>query len=601
MEEVLFEAIENGYADDVLYALENGADVLNARDSAGNSALDRAALEGHSEIVKLLLKKGADAGAAARYGWTSLHCCAAFVSSQRWYDLDCIRQALDIAGMLLENGANVGAKNIRGETPLHTLLHSRRGACEVATLFLKHGADVEAKNNMGETPLHCACYIANLKTVKLLVQHYEAQVEARSNDGSTPLIEAVRKRFGNHEETKEVVMFLLGRGAVVTAKRNDGTTALHWACRHGHLETIRLFLLDYEADLEAKADCGSTPLIFAARIGNYADESIDVKNGKKVVKFLLARGAEVTAAQEDGNTALHWACRTARNFEMIQLFLDRGAALEAKGGEDNDTPLHLACSCTNNLDVVKELVRRGADFCCKNEDKKTPFDVANRSSMQWRVREIFCWRQYKEKVWQREGRLSLHSILGAATYLENDKVQLPVGTITVDVLLALLKSIHSRNPDSIRRQDSNRSLPLHIACRTNAPIKVLRFFVGQDAAMLYMFDSAGSAPIHEACRGGASLEKIKLLVEKGGAVTLRALDFNAALPLHILCQSNPSVDVVKYMVQLFPISVSQKTSAGALPFMLACEGPASESVLQFLLTKHPKALVAMKEYYSLEA
>ena len=191
----------------------------------------------------------------------------------------------------------------------------------------------------------------------------------------------------------------------------------------------------------------------------------------------------------------------------------------------NDTPLHLAC-WSNKLDVVKELVQRGADIFAKGEDDKTPLDQAKENDGATEVAE-YLLEQYKDKVWKQEGRLSLHAILGEATNLENNKVQLPIGTFTVDELLTLLVSIHSQDADSIRIQDGNRALPIHIACRANAPMKVLRFFVEQDTATLYMMDSAGSLPIHAACRGGASLEKFKYLIEKGGVGTLCARDNNA--------------------------------------------------------------------------
>ena len=209
--------------------------------------------------------------------------------------------------------------------------------------------------------------------------------------------------------------------------------------------------------------------------------------------------------------------------------------------------------------------------------------------------------QYKEKVWKQEGGLSLHAILREATYLEGNEVQLLVGALTVDQLHTLLVSIHSQDPDVIRRQDVHRALPIHIACRANAPIKVLRFFVDQDATTLFMIDNTGALPIHKACRGGASLKKVTYLIEKGGVGTLCARDNQCALPLHILCQSKPSVDVVKYLVKLYPIALSEKTSLGALPFMLACENSASESVLQELLTAHPEALDTMKTYYNLNS
>ena len=290
--------------------------------------------------------------------------------------------------------------------------------------------------------------------------------------------------------------------------------------------------------MEAKSNNGSTPLIHAACSNCNSDEDV-----KKVVEFLLDKGAEVNARNDNGATALHWACYKGY-LETARLLLDHGAVLEAKD-EDNDTPLHWAC-CNNKLDVVKELVQRGADIFAKGEDDETPFDQANRNEAT-EVAE-YLLEQYKEKVLEQEGRLSLHAVLREATNLENNKVQLPIGTITVDEFLTLLVSIHSQDTDSIRSQDGNRALPIHIACRANAPMKVLCFLVEQDAAMLYMMDSAGSLPIHAACRGGASLEKFKFLIEKGGVGTLCARDNQCALPLHVLCQSQPSVDVVKYLL-----------------------------------------------------
>jgi len=169
-------------------------------------------------------------------------------------------------------------------------------------------------------------------------------------------------------------------------------------------------------------------------------------------------------------------------------------------------------------------------------------------------------------------------------YLENGTyVQMPIGTVPVHRLLSFIKSIYSQDTESIRSQDSNRAIPLHIACSTNIPMKVLRFLIEKDSAALYMSDSVGSLPINNACHGGVSLEKIKFLVEKGGSGTLTARDSQCA----------------KYMLNLYPKSVSEKTSAGLLPVMLASMSAASESVLQVLLTEYPDALDDMKTYHSI--
>jgi predicted component of type VI protein secretion system len=58
------------------------------------------------------------------------------------------------AELLLENGADVNAKDINKDTPLH--LAAFRGSKEVVDLLLAHGADVNARNEMGQTPLSLA-------------------------------------------------------------------------------------------------------------------------------------------------------------------------------------------------------------------------------------------------------------------------------------------------------------------------------------------------------------------------------------------------------------------------------------------------------------
>jgi len=60
----------------------------------------------------------------------------------------------DIVELLLNNKAEVNAKNDRGMTALHWAAHD--GNKDVAKLLVDNKADVNATNNIGETPLHIA-------------------------------------------------------------------------------------------------------------------------------------------------------------------------------------------------------------------------------------------------------------------------------------------------------------------------------------------------------------------------------------------------------------------------------------------------------------
>ena len=57
---------------------------------------------------------------------------------------------LSVIESLLENGANVNTRNVKGDTPLHIAILRRD--TELVELLLKHGARVDIQNNQGKTP-----------------------------------------------------------------------------------------------------------------------------------------------------------------------------------------------------------------------------------------------------------------------------------------------------------------------------------------------------------------------------------------------------------------------------------------------------------------
>jgi ankyrin repeat protein len=54
--------------------------------------------------------------------------------------------------VLLEHGANVGAVDNEGRTPLHAAAEG--GKVKVVRVLLEHGANVDAVDNEGRTSLH---------------------------------------------------------------------------------------------------------------------------------------------------------------------------------------------------------------------------------------------------------------------------------------------------------------------------------------------------------------------------------------------------------------------------------------------------------------
>lgn len=115
---------------------------LNAVGSTGRTALTFAASEGMSEIVELLIKRGASVNAAPPSGMTALHEAAA-------------NGQISALIKLLEAGAEVNAEAIHGVTPL--MCAAAWGHVNAIGILIRYGADVDHTDERGATAHDIAC------------------------------------------------------------------------------------------------------------------------------------------------------------------------------------------------------------------------------------------------------------------------------------------------------------------------------------------------------------------------------------------------------------------------------------------------------------
>ena len=263
---------------------------INAKDKRNYTILHLAAKNGHSKVVKILLDEGANTGAKNIYDWTSLHLAARNGHSK-------------VVKILLDKGADIGAKNMFICTPLHYA--AEKGYVEVVKALLEaKDIDVNAKNKWNSTPLHYAAEKGYVEVVKALLNR-GANIYATSERGQRPSNFAeegsIKDILCNTEElfncsTKEEVEDCIERGAIVHATDKRGCTPLHFAAEKGNEEVVKALLEAKDIDVNAKEKDGWIPLHVAA------------ENGKEeVVKALLNKGADVKAKNIDGNTPLNLA------------------------------------------------------------------------------------------------------------------------------------------------------------------------------------------------------------------------------------------------------------------------------------------------------
>jgi ankyrin repeat protein len=168
--------------------------------------------------------------------------------------------------------------------------------------------------------------------------------------------------LGGHDE---YVATLLSKGADVSAKSDNGETAMHLVARYGYTDAAKA-LLKYGPDVNVRDDDGWTPLYGAAD-----------KSSTELIRLILAvPGVDISAQTKARRTPLYRASWYGRK-EVAELLLDHegGAATIDIADEDARTPLH-AASSDGEIEVVKLLLRRNARTDLKDSNGRTALHLA---------------------------------------------------------------------------------------------------------------------------------------------------------------------------------------------------------------------------------
>jgi ankyrin repeat protein len=326
-ETVLMTCARAGDARAVKALLVHGAAVDAKESGHDQTALMWAVAQRHPDVVQVLLETGADLRARSRtYPQTVVG-----IQTQR-----AGREALNYtvlrggstpllfaarvgdvaaAGLLLGAGADANDALADGTSALLLAAHSGHG--DVAALLLEHGADPNAFGT-GHTALHAAVLRSDVTLVKALLAH-----------GADPDMRMVRGTPLRRDTTD----FNLPATLI-------GSTPYLLAARFLEPEIVRA-LAAGGADRTLTLPDGATPLMIAACMGMRRDESrrgIAVIDFGKVepesrvletVRAVVVAGADVNAASQAGDTAMHTAA--AQEYDTVVQFLgEHGAQVNAK-------------------------------------------------------------------------------------------------------------------------------------------------------------------------------------------------------------------------------------------------------------------------------
>jgi ankyrin repeat protein len=123
-----------------------------------------------------------------------------------------------------------------------------------------------------------------------------------SYGGMTALHYAVGAQPAYGQSMLPVVQAMVERGADLKARGIGGFAPLHVACQSNRLDVVE-YLISKGADVNAKADFrGITPLHVAV-----CRDDENAPGKEAIMRLLVARGAEINALNEGGETPRDWA------------------------------------------------------------------------------------------------------------------------------------------------------------------------------------------------------------------------------------------------------------------------------------------------------
>ncbi|MFP3023238.1 MAG: ankyrin repeat domain-containing protein, partial [Wolbachia sp.] len=378
--------------------------LINEKDNLGYTPLQYAAKDGKWDIVNLFLDKTAernqdDVADKNKFStsWTTMHY-AVYNGN-----MDLLN---DIFQFLSDKETIINTKDNSDWAPLHYAVYYN--ALDVVKFLVDKGADISAKDKDGKIPLDLATQEndtsieeflkqtqldldkqlltavqdCNLSKAEVLVGR-GANINTKNDDGYTSLHFAVLKNF------QSGIDYLIKKGANIDAKDNIGRAPLHWAARDGYLSIVQT-ITEGGANLDVKDKDNKTPSDLASWKGydNIVQYLKQVQLDKRLlaaikgndcreVQNLVSQGANLEAKDRNGRTSLYWASCNGY-LGVVQCLIDMRVNLEVRDN-NGDTPLHCA-AWSGQLDIVKSLVdSRRVGVNIKNDDGWTPLHWASRA------------------------------------------------------------------------------------------------------------------------------------------------------------------------------------------------------------------------------
>jgi ankyrin repeat protein len=312
-------AARDGKTDTALALVDLGANIDQVSGGDQTSPLLMATINGHYDLAAALLARGADprlasdAGATPLYGVLNMQWAPKARHPQPAHYQQQATDYLDLAERFLKAGADVNARLTR------------------TLWYTTYNRDLLGVDRTGATPFWLAAYTLDIPAMQLLLKYgadaniRTAKVPERYEEGGPDPDKPDQSGLAPIPWHGPAVAPIHAASGVGYGLGFAGNTHRH--VPDGWVPAVKFLVEELGADVNARDHNGYTPLHHAASRGDVA-----------LIRYLVAKGADVTAVARTGQTTVDMANGPV---QRVQPYPEAVELLESLGAKNN----HRCVSC----------------------------------------------------------------------------------------------------------------------------------------------------------------------------------------------------------------------------------------------------------------
>ena len=391
--EALFVALKENASLPMLETLINGGANIVATDEDGNTPLIiAAAYHTNPNVITSLFEFGLKSDAKNKFGYDALTMAA-------------YHNNLPIVRMIADNLINLNSRDADGRTPL--MAAAIRGNDMIMQYLIKQGADFNAADNHGVTVLDYYNKRGYLQTLSFKPTPFATLAEQLNQEynfiAENHLKYNTMLQQGIYQQNAdELVAEAIAHNADIDKLNTNGCTTFLNAVNANSPLSVLEKLLDAKADINTVCQAGKNALMNTLEM---PETLLSALQKTERVRFLIKKGIDINAQDDNGDTALIYAVRHNAPSGVLRILLDAGVNVNAtnKAGEsavmtavkqnisaasldvllqsgadvnkaDNrgDSPLRYAVKNNCTPEVIQILLESGADTETADVEGETP-------------------------------------------------------------------------------------------------------------------------------------------------------------------------------------------------------------------------------------